>query len=178
MTPSCCFYCGADKEYEVYLTEVYHRFGFKHCASHRADARRDRNAYRHRHNLVDVLDAKELPALQALFAPASFTVKRSNGALDAGWLLRYGSTCDKVYITKIGEEWAAPLGKTELVKNVRLRDLLPDATAVIAVLDAGVYAADAAAAAACVPGLSARDPSYIKQVECEGVVCRVFNGTA
>jgi hypothetical protein len=87
MTPCCCFYCGSD--IDIFYTEVYDMFGLKHCDAHQANAKRDCNAYKHRHNLVDVLDAKELPALAPLFAPASFTVKRSNGALETGWVLRF-----------------------------------------------------------------------------------------
>ena len=177
MTPLCCFYCGAHEENNVFHTEIEYRFGLKHCGAHSADARRDCNAYKHRHDMVDVLEAEEMPVLQPLFAHESFTVKRSSGALEDGWALRHGSHYEKVFICRFNNVWSAPLYKEELIKHVAIQEILAseEATQVIAALDAGVYAADAAAAAACIPGLSVQDPSFIKPAECDGVACRVLS---
>ena len=174
MTPLCCFYCGA---HNVFHTEIDYRFGLKHCGAHGADARRDCNAYKHQQGMVDVLDAKEMPAMQPLFAHATFTVQRSNGALEDGWALRHGSHYEKVFIYRVEGVWSAPLYKAELIKHVAIQEILApeEAAQVIAALDAGVYAADGAAAAACIPGLAVLDPSFIKPAVCDGVVCRVFS---
>jgi hypothetical protein len=176
MTINCCFYCGSKTE-DIYWTEVEYRFGLKHCRAHSTDAKRDCNAYKHRWHIVDVTDAKAMPVMQPLFAHKSFIIPRSSGTLEEGWALNHGHHYAKSYICKIHEEWAAPMYKDELVKHVRIRNFLntEEAAQVIAALDAGVYAMDAAAAAACKPAIPAPELSDIKLTECNGTVCRVYS---
>jgi len=178
MTSICCFYCGSTVDSDISQTYVDYLFGIKHCSLHKSDATRDCNAYMHRNKLIDMRVAMSLPVLAPLFNQSSFTVKRSNGDLETGWCLREGSYFEPRYICVFKGEWHAPMYKEELVKHVPIKELLnaEDAATVLAALETGIYATDAAAAASCIPGMRGLDPACIGLVEHDGVVCRVVKG--
>jgi len=123
-------------------------FGLYYCPSHETAARRDCNAHCHREKILPMSAARREPVLAAFLAKLDatpFVVQRTNGDCELDWSLDDTGYPSPSFIQHIEDKgWYLPVKNPEgLTKAVPITD-----TEVIAVLDAGVYAEDAAAMAA------------------------------
>ena len=183
-----CFYCDATDP--VYTTLVQWLFGIIHCRKHDAFAMRDVKAYMHSERKVAMGHAREHPDIRPLLElldAQPFTIRRSNGELQADWMLEYKLT----HLKKLDEfGWVIPLQYSkdkDLVKNVQLSMFMePDILATfpptfadclanaVRALDAGVYAKEAAEAV----NPTAVDTSaegMMELVLCDGHVVRAID---
>ncbi len=183
MRAQVCFYCPAPSTGEVGVTM---HFGILCCNNHEADAIRDIRAHLHRTNKVRLGQGPEfLPEFFAAL-PETFSVRRSSGAVEAGWRLSPSNYINPQFITKVGGEWYLPACTDGMSRLVPIRSFmepelhLPGLTQAmmdrtIAILDAGVYVESvnqqqemAVAPETPIPAGSGIVPMII-----DGVACRV-----
>ena len=159
MRAARCRYCPADHKWDIYSGD---QEGIRTCAAHKPDAERDCNAHFHKTCVVRLRDARAPLAefFAALAVSETFSVRRSNGALDPGWRIPIDSFPERFVVKICNTDWGVPVvrgdGMDEINKKVRLTDFLkpevriPGITAdligrTLAILDAGIYKADAEA---------------------------------
>jgi len=157
MRPARCRYCPAEHDHDI---EVGDREGIRTCATHKPDAVRDCNAHMHKTNLVRLRDART--ALAEFFGklPDTFAVERKNGTIDPGWRVPFDSHPERFLAKARDVDWSIPANKgsggEEITKAIRLTEFLKPALTIpglsaeiirrtLALLDAGIYKADAEA---------------------------------
>ena len=155
MRAAKCRYCPAEHDWDIPAGD---QEGIRTCAAHKPDAERDCNAHFHKTNMVRLRDARIALATFFDALPETFSVIRSSGELDPGWQVPFDSY-PEYYISKIrGTDWGIPVikgsGEDAITKAVRLTDFLKASLTIpgvtghlvrqtLALLDAGVYKADA-----------------------------------
>jgi hypothetical protein len=152
MRAAKCRYCPAEHDWDIQAGD---QEGIRTCAAHKPAAERDCNAHFHQNNMVRLRDARA--ALAEFFdaVPETFPVIRSSGELDPGWHIPFDSY-PEYYIAKIrGVDWGIPVikgsGEDAITKAFRLTDFVKLRLGIavetiqrsLAILDAGVYKADA-----------------------------------
>jgi hypothetical protein len=150
MRPTRCFYCDTESENDEQT--LGHTFGIRYCAEHKADAKRDSNAYLHvvrRVKIRDGLNHDVLgPFLKLLTSDQS--IRRTSGLVEGGWVLsKNEDLVDRSTIFFRDEKWHIPMVHAghDLVKAVRLSDFetpaIRDQLPVIqALLEDGIYKHD------------------------------------
>jgi hypothetical protein len=174
-------------------------FGIIACDAHSDNAARDIYAYMHRNGQVRLLEAKTLDGVKPFFdaLPATFSIRRTSGVIDPGWRLPTGYGEVWARMRSVAGSWVIPVEKMEgedkwtrtvtltsfLEQEVAIPGITPEVVAAaVAVLDSGVYTAEADAAAAA--GIaqaassaetnSAGTPLVVPMVV-HGVSCRVID---
>lgn len=157
MRAARCRYCPAEHDWDIPTGD---HEGIRTCAAHKPAAERDCNAHFHKNNLVRLRDAQAALAefFDAVAVAETFAVERKSGAIDPGWRIPFDSY-PEYYISKIRDtDWGIPVikgsGADAITKAVRLTDFLKPSLTIpgvtghlvrqtLALLDAGVYKADA-----------------------------------
>ena len=157
MRKAVCFYCGQERESDE-LT-IGHHFGIRYCSDHKADAKRDSNAYLHRTKRVRASDALKHPVIGPFFQALSHVhIRRSSGSVEGGWRFQKGFMYDNMILWPDGKgDWFVPMvhDASETIKSVplsmfaeegvreandlRISDLVET---VRSVLNEGIYRAD------------------------------------
>lgn len=197
MAPCRCAYCGV-AAFGHHMVEDL--FGIIACEAHEEDAARDICAYLHRNGQVRLLTAKTLDGVKPFFdaLPATFSIRRTSGAIDPGWRLPTGYGEVWARMRCVAGSWVIPVekmeGENKWSRTVSLASFLEQEVAIpgitvevvaaaVAVLDAGVYKADwdaamaagvAQAASASAESNSAGTPLLVPMVV-HGVSCRVID---
>ena len=202
MAPCRCAYCGVAAFGHHMLEDL---FGIIACEAHEEDAARDICAWMHRNGQVRLLTAKKLDGVKPFFdaLPATFSIRRTSGAIDPGWHLPTGYGEVWARLRCVAGSWVIPVEKMEAngdkwSRTVTLASFLEQEVAVAgitvevvaaatAVLDAGVYKADweaamasgvaqaaSASASASAETNSAGTPLMVPMVV-HGVSCRVID---
>ena len=131
--------------------------------------------------MVPMLRARQIPVVGAfisLLETRPFLVRRTYGPADTGWKPNFGSISKEEFIHRINGMWTIPLVKDEKqFKNVPIKDFAEadfaeSAAALLAALDAGIYAEDARQAA-LLPKGSLAETRGITTLMVDGVPCRV-----
>ena len=179
---------------------VYDLFGIIACDVHSDDASRDVSAWMHRNQQVRLVYARTVEGIKPFFdaLPVTFSIRRSSGAIDGGWCLptEYGALWARLKC--IDGVWNIPVEKTEgedkwnrfvslasfLEQEVAVLGITAEVVAAaVAILDSGLYKADADAAAiavgvaqnsAAAASNSAGTPLVVPMVV-HGVACRVID---
>ena len=161
-------------------------FGILCCPNHEEDAVRDVRAHLHRTKKVRLSQGPEfLPEFFACL-PETFSVRRSSGAVEAGWRLSPTNYINPQFIFKTGGEWYLPACTDGMNRMVPIRSFmepelhLPGLTQAImdrtiAILEAGVYAESVAEQQemAVAPETPIPAGSGIVPMIIDGVACRV-----
>ena len=117
-----CFYCSQEQEADE-LT-IGHHFGIRYCAAHKADAKRDSNAYLHRTKRVRASDALKHPVTGPFFQGLSHAhIRRSSGSVEGGWRFQKGFMYDTMILFPEGKgDWFVPMvhDASETIKSVPL----------------------------------------------------------
>jgi hypothetical protein len=201
MAPCICAYCGVAAFGHHMVEDLY---GIIACDAHSEDAARDICAWMHRNGQVQLITAKTLDGIKPFFdaLPASFSIRRSSGAIDGGWSLPTGYSAVWARMKRVAGLWAIPVEKMEangdkwsryaclsafLEQDVAVPGITVEVVAAATVvLDSGVYKADweAATASVAVAGVaqvaasaetnSAGTPLVVPMVV-HGVACRVVD---
>jgi hypothetical protein len=125
-------------------------FGILCCNNHETDAVRDVRSHLHRTNKVRLGQGPEFLPEFFTILPETFSVRRSSGAVEAGWRLSPSNYINPQFITKVGGEWYLPACTDGMSRLVPIRSFmepelhLPGLThammdRTIAILEAGVY---------------------------------------
>lgn len=120
MRKAVCFYCG--KEQEADELTIGHHFGIRYCSDHKADAKRDSNAYLHRTNRVKASDAIKHSLTGPFFQALSHAhIRRSSGSIEGGWRFQKGFVIDTMIQWSNGD-WFIPMthDASETTKSVPL----------------------------------------------------------
>ena len=203
MAPCVCASCGV-AAFGHHM--IYDLFGIIACVAHSDDAARDVNAWMHRNGQVRLGYAKTLDGIKPFFdaLPATFSIRRSSGAIESGWRLPTGFGEAWARLKSMNGEWIMPVERIEengdrwsrfvslesfLEQDLAVPGITADVVAAaIAVLASGIYKADADAAnavaalgpaqasnsAASSATNSAGTPLLVPMV-INGVACRVID---
>jgi hypothetical protein len=155
MRKAVCFYCGTKQEADE-LT-IGHHFGIRYCSDHKADAKRDSNAYLHRTKRVRASDALKHLVTGPFFQALSHAyIRRSSGLIEGGWRFQKGFVIDTMIQWSNGD-WFVPMvhDASETSKTVPLSMFAEEGVrekndtrigslvdTVRSVLEEGVYKAD------------------------------------
>ncbi len=127
MRPCVCEYCG---QTDTKTVQVRYLFGILTCDEHYPWGIRDCSAYMHKHSLVRLSDAMEVPGLAEMLQMiidknSIFPVVRTNGKVEVGWKV-YDPTFE--CIRKNNGEWYIPcVNRDMILKPVKLTNFLrPD----------------------------------------------------
>jgi len=140
----------------------------------------------------DLKKIPDLAALESLLQSAPFRVRRSNGAVETGWKLDYGSRMESQFIiySSTVNQWMIPVvsGDEESFKHILMSEITdpelfdqsvfagPVATAIRA-LDRGVYIEDSERASQLPSNVEGAEIPGFSDIICEdGRRCRVFVG--
>jgi hypothetical protein len=132
MTVNKCFYC--DNNENIYMVCVDRLFGLKTCPEHKANAKKDINAYMKKNKSIHAYRAMKNNDVKDFFNyfQNEMKVVRSNGVIDSGWKLMVNNFDSMPTIRFHNGEWLIPVikmqeGRDGVIKNIKLSDFLnPD----------------------------------------------------
>uniref|UniRef100_A0A6C0APW5 Uncharacterized protein n=1 Tax=viral metagenome TaxID=1070528 RepID=A0A6C0APW5_9ZZZZ len=184
MRKAVCFYCG--KEQEADERTIGHHFGIRYCSDHKADAKRDSNAYLHRTKRVRASDALKHDVIGPFFQALSHVhIRRSSGVVEGGWRFQKGFVIDTMIHWSKGD-WIIPMthDASETIKSVPLSMFAEEAVrnkndtrigdlvdTVRSVLEEGVYKSDSESTT---PVQEVLESENIHLCYSNGLVGRVF----
>jgi len=184
MRKAVCFYCGTKQDADE-LT-IGHHFGIRYCSNHKADAKRDSNAYLHRTKRVRASDALKHPVIGPFFQALSHAhIRRSSGSVEGGWRFQKGCVIDTMIQWSNGD-WFIPMvhDASETSKTVPLSMFMEEGICekndprisrlvetVRSVLNEGVYKSDSESTTPVQEVLESED---IHLCYSNGLVGRIF----